>query len=91
MEILTELEKVIEDRKQNPKEGSYTNKLLEDKSLSERKVSEESFEVIEASKDNDKKQVIYEAGDLLYHLLVLLNNNGVKLEEVEEELKNRRK
>ncbi|MCI1943802.1 phosphoribosyl-ATP diphosphatase [Clostridium luticellarii] len=89
--ILEELYGVIEDRKINPVEGSYTNYLFRegiDKIL--KKVGEESSEVIIASKNNNKVEEVYEICDLLYHLLVLMSNQGVKLEDLVEELERRR-
>ena len=76
-------------RKASPKEGSYTNKLLKDKSLSKAKVLEEINELIEAvDKDTNK---IHEAADVLYHLIMYLEKSGIKIEEVMKELNNRRK
>jgi phosphoribosyl-ATP pyrophosphohydrolase/phosphoribosyl-AMP cyclohydrolase len=89
--ILEELYQVILDRKQNPKEGSYTNYLFQkgqDKIL--KKVGEEAAETIIASKNNDNNEIIYEASDLLYHLLVLLANHGIKPQEIYSELAKRR-
>ena len=89
--ILDELYAVILDRKQNPKEGSYTNYLFDkgiDKIL--KKVGEESAEVIIASKNPDKGELRYEAADLLYHLLVLLAERDMVPEEIFEELASRR-
>lgn len=90
-EILNELYQVISDRKQNPKEGSYTCYLF-DKGLDKilKKVGEEASETIIAAKNDSKEQIVYEVSDLLYHLIVLLVEKGVTLEQIEEELKNRR-
>ena len=76
-------------RKKTPVQGSYTNKLLTDKSLSKAKVLEEIDELIEAIEENTNK--IHEAADVFYHLLMYLEANDVKIEEVMEELEKRKK
>lgn len=89
--LLYELYELIADRKINPKEGSYTNYLFDkgiDKIL--KKVGEESAEVIIASKNEGTEELRYEAADLLYHLLVLMNEKGLSLDELFLELGNRR-
>ena len=84
-----ELIKTIRDRKYNPKENSYTNKLLADKKLSLDKVKEEIQELIESiEKDTNK---IHEGADVIYHLLVYLEANEIKIEDIIEELKKRKK
>jgi phosphoribosyl-ATP pyrophosphohydrolase/phosphoribosyl-AMP cyclohydrolase len=90
-EILNELYGVIADRKSNPKEGSYTCYLF-DKGLDKilKKVGEEASETIIAAKNDGKGELVYEVSDLLYHLLVLLVEKGVTLEDIEKELKSRR-
>ena len=89
LKILEDLVKLARERKSNPIEGSYTNKLLEDKSLAKEKVIEEINELIEAiEKDSNK---IHEAADVLYHLIMYLEKSGIKIEEVMEELKSRKK
>ena len=89
LEILEKLIKTIRERKKFPSDKSYTNKLLNDKNLSVLKVKEEIGELIEAvEKDTNK---IHEAADVLYHLLVYLEANSVKIEEVMSELKKRQK
>ncbi|NLF37642.1 MAG: phosphoribosyl-ATP diphosphatase [Clostridiaceae bacterium] len=90
-EILNELYKVVYDRKNNPKEGSYTCYLF-DKGLDKilKKIGEEASETIIAAKNDSKDQIIYEVSDLLYHLVVLLVEKEITLEQIEEELKNRR-
>ncbi len=89
--ILDELYGVITDRQINPKEGSYTNYLFA-KGIDKicKKVGEESAEVIIAAKNASKEQVTYEASDLFYHLLVLLVEQGVSLDDIYSELKKRR-
>ena len=90
-DVLPALYEVIEDRRQNPVEGSYTHSLFEkgqDKIL--KKVGEETAETIIASKNNSQGEVIYEMADLWYHCLVLLAWHGVSLEELLSELGKRR-
>ena len=89
LNTLENLIKLARDRKTNPVEGSYTNKLLTDKSLSKAKVLEEIDELIEAIEENTNK--IHEAADVFYHLLMYLEANDVKIEEVMEELEKRKK
>ena len=89
LNTLENLIKLARDRKTNPVEGSYTNKLLTDKSLSKAKVLEEIYELIEAIEENTNK--IHEAADVFYHLLMYLEANDVKIEEVMEELEKRKK
>ena len=80
LKTLENLIKIARDRKATPIEGSYTNKLLTDKSLSKAKVLEEVDELIEAVKENSNK--IHEAADVFYHLLMYLEANEIKIEEV---------
>ncbi len=90
-DVLPALYEVIEDRRQNPVEGSYTHSLFEkgqDKIL--KKVGEEAAETIIASKNNSQGEVIYEMADLWYHCLVLLAWHGIDLEELLSELGKRR-
>ena len=89
LEALETLFKLARDRKKNPVDGSYTNKLLGDKSLSKEKVVEEINELIEAVEKNSNK--IHEAADVFYHLIMYLEANDVKIEEVMEELNKRKK
>ncbi|WP_440655834.1 phosphoribosyl-ATP diphosphatase [Candidatus Pelagibacter sp. HIMB1509] len=89
LKTLENLIKLARERKTNPVEGSYTNKLLTDKSLSKAKVLEEIDELIEAIEENTNK--IHEAADVFYHLLMYLEANDVKIEEVMEELQKRKK
>ncbi len=89
--ILYELYEIIKDRQVKMPEGSYTTYLFNkglDKIL--KKVGEENAEVIIAAKNREKSEVIYETSDLLYHLLVLLVEQGVELGEIFAELKSRR-
>ena len=89
LNTLESIFKLARERKNNPVEGSYTNKLLSDKSLSKEKVLEEINELIEAVDKNSNK--IHEAADVLYHLMVFLEANGIKIEDVMDELKKRQK
>ena len=89
--ILDELYSVIIDRKENPKEGSYTNYLFDkgiDKIL--KKVGEETAEVIIAAKNQSKDETVYETADLMYHLMVLMVEMGISLEDIYGELQKRR-
>ncbi len=89
--ILDEIFNVVADRKANPKDGSYTNYLF-DKGIDKicKKIGEESSEVIIAAKNNSPEETRYEIADLLYHLTVLIVNQGLTWDEVMEELKKRR-
>ena len=89
LNTLENLIKLARDRKSSPIEGSYTNKLLTDKSLSKAKVLEEVNELIEAVEENSNK--IHEAADVFYHLLMYLEANNIKIEEVMLELEKRKK
>ena len=89
LNTLEDLIKLARDRKSVPLEGSYTNKLLTDKSLSRSKVLEEVNELIEAVEENSNK--IHEAADVFYHLLMYLEANDIKIEEVMSELEKRKK
>ena len=89
LSTLENLIKLARERKTTPLEGSYTNKLLTDKSLSKAKVLEEVDELIEAVEENSNK--IHEAADVLYHLLMYLEANDIKIEEVMSELEKRKK
>jgi phosphoribosyl-ATP pyrophosphohydrolase len=89
LSTLENLIKLARERKSVPREGSYTNKLLADKRLSKAKVLEEVDELIEAIEENTNK--IHEAADVFYHLLMYLEANDVKIEEVMQELEKRRK
>ncbi|MFT8669966.1 MAG: phosphoribosyl-ATP diphosphatase [Liquorilactobacillus hordei] len=90
MQNLEELYQLVLKRKENPKEGSYTDYLFTkglDKIL--KKVGEESTEVIVAAKNPNKSELVYETSDLLYHLMVLLVEQGVAFDEIKEELAKR--
>ena len=89
LNTLENLIKLARERKTNPVEGSYTNKLLTDKSLSKAKVLEEVDELIEAVEENTNK--IHEAADVFYHLLMYLEANDVKVEDIMNELEKRKK
>ena len=89
LSTLENLIKLARERKSEPVEGSYTNKLLTDKALSKAKVLEEVNELIEAIEENTNK--IHEAADVFYHLLMYLEANDVKIEEVMQELEKRKK
>jgi phosphoribosyl-ATP pyrophosphohydrolase len=89
LNILENLIKLARERKSSPVEGSYTNKLLTDKLLSKAKVLEEVNELIEAVEQNSNK--IHEAADVFYHLLMYLEANDIKIEEVMSELEKRKK
>ena len=89
LKILEELISLARERKNNPVEGSYTNKLLKDKNLAKEKVLEEVNELIEAVEENSNK--IHEAADVFYHLIMYLEANGVKIEDIIEELSSRKK
>ena len=88
-EGLEELVKTIRERKNSSPDRSYTNKLLNDKKLSAEKVKEEIKELLEAVEKNTNK--IHESADVLYHLLVYLESNGIKIEDVIDELQRRKK
>ena len=89
LKILEDLVTLARERKIKPVAGSYTNKLLEDKSLAKEKVLEEINELIEAVEGDTNK--IHEAADVFYHLIMYLETSGIKIEEVMKELNNRRK
>lgn len=91
MDVLRELYSVIMDRKEHPVEGSYTNYLFEkgtDKIS--KKLGEEAVETVIAASQRDRKATIQEIADLEYHLLVLMVDRGITLDDVEAELRSRR-
>ena len=89
LDTLEDLFNLARDRKKNPIDGSYTNKLLIDKNLSKEKVLEEINELIESVDKNSNK--IHEAADVFYHLIIYLESNDIKIEDVMSELKSRKK
>ncbi len=89
LDTLESLFKLARNRTDSPVQGSYTNKLLSDKSLSKEKVLEEINELVEAVEKNTNK--IHEAADVFYHLVMYLEANDIKIEEVMDELKKRKK
>ncbi len=93
-EIIEELWGVIQDRKANPKKGSYTNRLLADEKLRFAKLKEELDEIEESIKSgklgSEKDGAVWEVSDFLYHLLVLLAAEGIELDDVMKELRRRR-
>ncbi len=92
MEFLLELERILQSRKRELPPGSYTARLFkegEDRIL--KKIIEEAGEIVLAVKSGEKKEIIHEASDLLFHLLVALVEKDVTLEDIEEELKRRHK
>ena len=89
LNTLENLIKLARERKKTPIVGSYTNELLSDKLLSKAKVLEEIDELIEAVEENSNK--IHEAADVFYHLLIYLEANDIKIEDVMTELEKRKK
>ena len=89
LNTLESLFNLARERKKTPVDGSYTNKLLSDKSLSKEKVLEEINELIEAVDNNSNK--IHEAADVLYHLIMYLEANDINIEDVLTELDKRKK
>ena len=86
---LEELINTIRQRKNSSNENSYTNKLLSDKKLSVNKIKEEISELLESIEKNSNK--VHETADVLYHLMVLLEANNIKIEDVMDELKKDKK
>ena len=89
LNTLESLFKLARERKSSPVDGSYTNKILSDKSLSKAKVLEEIDELIEAVEEDSNK--IHEAADVFYHLIMYLEANNIKIEDVMSELDKRKK
>ena len=89
LKTLENLVKLARERKAMPVEGSYTNRLLTDKSLSKAKVLEEIHELIQAVEENSNK--IHEAADVMYHLLMYFEANEIKIEDIQKELDKRKK
>ena len=89
LNTLENLFNLARERKKSPVDGSYTNKLLNDKTLSKEKVLEEINELIEAVDNNSNK--IHEAADVFYHLIIYLEANDIKIEDIMNELNKRKK
>ena len=89
LSTLENLFNLARERKKSPVDGSYTNKLLNDKALSKEKVLEEINELIEAVENNSNK--IHEAADVFYHLIMYLEANDIQIEDVMNELNKRKK
>ena len=89
LKTLEDLILLVRNRKKNPIKNSYTNKLLDNKSLGKEKVLEEIKELIDAVENNSNK--IHEAADVFYHLIMYLEANDVKIEDVMDELNKRKK
>ena len=89
LNTLESLLNLARERKKSPVDGSYTNKLLSDRSLSKEKVLEEINELIEAVDNNSNK--IHEAADVFYHLIMYLEANDINIEDVMNELEKRKK
>ncbi|MDD1769403.1 MAG: bifunctional phosphoribosyl-AMP cyclohydrolase/phosphoribosyl-ATP diphosphatase HisIE [Methanomassiliicoccales archaeon] len=89
--IIPELRRVIEDRKKNPREGSYTCKLFQDEDKLLKKVVEEAAEVVISAKGEDREAQAWEVADLVYHLMVLMEHLELQPEEVFRQLSERRK
>jgi phosphoribosyl-ATP pyrophosphohydrolase/phosphoribosyl-AMP cyclohydrolase len=91
MDIVSQLWRTFDDRKSSQSDTSYTWKLLKNRNLLLKKIAEEASEVIIAAKDKSREQVVYEAGDLMYHLMVLLYDEGISVDDIYRELEGRRK
>tara|TARA_B100001741_G_scaffold273233_1_gene242255 strand:+ start:274 stop:546 length:273 start_codon:yes stop_codon:yes gene_type:complete len=89
LNVLEDLISLARQRKVKPIDGSYTNKLLKDKNLSKEKVLEEIGELIQSVEENSNK--IHEAADVFYHLIIYLESNNIKIEDIMDELKKRKK
>ena len=89
LHVLEELINLARKRKKNPIEDTYTNKLLKDKNLSKEKVLEEIGELIQSVEQNSNK--IHEAADVFYHLIIYLESNNIKIEDIMLELEKRKK
>ena len=89
MNIFDDLIRLARERKSKPLEGSYTSKLLSDRSLSKAKILEEIYELVEAVDKNTNK--IHEAADVIYHLMIYLEANDIKIEDIAKELIKRKK
>ena len=89
LNVLEDLISLTRQRKEKPKDGSYTNKLLKDKNLIKEKVLEEIDELIQSVEQNSNK--IHEAADVFYHLIIYLESNNIKIEDIMVELEKRKK
>ena len=89
LSVLEDLISLARQRKVKPIDGSYTNKLLKDKNLSKEKVLEEIGELIQSVEQNSNK--IHEAADVFYHLIIYLESNNIKIEDIMLELEKRKK
>ena len=89
LNVLEDLISLARQRKVKPIDGSYTNKLLKDKNLIKEKVLEELDELIQPVEKNSNK--IHEAADVFYHLIIYLESNNIKIEDIMEELEKRKK
>ncbi|MFL2895822.1 MAG: phosphoribosyl-ATP diphosphatase [Candidatus Pelagibacter sp.] len=89
LNVLEDLISLARQRKEKPIDGSYTNKLLKDKNLIKEKVLEEIGELIQSVEQNSNK--IHEAADVFYHLIIYLESNNIKIEDIMLELKKRKK
>ena len=89
LENLEQLIKIVRERKNSSSDKSYTNKLINDKTLSVSKIKEERGELIESVEQNSN--TIHEAADVIYHLVVYLEANNIMIEDVMKELKKRQK
>ncbi len=90
-DIISELWRVFNDRKQGQCESSYTCRLFNNRNLLLKKIAEESSEVIIAAKDKKREEIVYEAADLMFHLMVLLFDEGIPMQDIYKELEGRRK
>jgi phosphoribosyl-ATP pyrophosphohydrolase/phosphoribosyl-AMP cyclohydrolase len=90
-DIISALWRVFDERKADQPESSYTVKLMRNRNLLLKKIAEESSEVIIAAKDKQRKEIVYEAADLLFHLMVLLYDEGIPMQDIYRELEGRRK
>ena len=89
LNVLEDLISLARQRKEKPQDGSYTNKLLKDKKLIKEKVLEEIDELIQSVEQNSNK--IHEAADVFYHLIIYLESNNIKIEDIMVELEKRKK
>jgi len=90
-DVVAELWRVFDERRASKPESSYTVRLLEDRNLLLKKIAEEGSEVIIAAKDGKREELVYEAADLLYHLMVLLYDEGIEMRDIYKELEGRRR